>query len=130
MLRFGEGSVAIQAHRLAYVLAIGPIPAGKCVLHRCDTPACVNPLHLRLGDDADNTADKVARGRVKPPRGEQQGRAKLTDETAMEVYLSPASYDEIAEAYGISDTLVYKVKRRQVWRHIHGGASTSEKITQ
>lgn len=92
------GNVSVQAHRLAYILANGPIQEGVLVLHRCDTPACVNPLHLRLGDNAANTADKISRGRLNALVGERQGRAKLTDQTAMEVFLSPAPYDDIADA--------------------------------
>lgn len=74
-----------QAHRIAYELGIGPIPRGLCVLHRCDTPPCVNPAHLFVGTQQDNVADRDAKGRTArgercahPHHGEQNGRAILT----------------------------------------------------
>lgn len=53
----------LKAHRVAWELANGPIPAGLMVLHRCDHPWCVDVAHLFLGTAADNSADMVAKGR-------------------------------------------------------------------
>lgn len=58
-----EGAKAI-AHRAAYRLAKGEIPAGMIVRHTCDHPACCNPDHLVVGTHADNRADAIERGRT------------------------------------------------------------------
>lgn len=50
------------AHRIAFVLAHGPIPAGLCVLHRCDVKGCINPDHLEAGTHQKNIRDFFARG--------------------------------------------------------------------
>jgi len=69
--RDGYGQFAIvpsekyQAHRFAYQLYVGPIPAGKVVMHTCDVRCCVNPDHLRVGTQADNMADMNAKGRAR-----------------------------------------------------------------
>ncbi len=54
---------ALRAHRVSWEIHNGPIPVGLCVLHRCDTPACVCPDHLFLGTDADNNKDRSLKGR-------------------------------------------------------------------
>ncbi len=44
----------IAAHRVAYELLVGPIPAGLELDHTCETPACVNPAHLEPVTHAEN----------------------------------------------------------------------------
>lgn len=65
---YGRASIGrgrtMLAHRLAYELAVAPVPDGVCVLHRCDNRACVRPDHLFLGDRGDNARDMAAKGRA------------------------------------------------------------------
>lgn len=76
------------AHRVAYEFAVGPIPAGKIILHICDNPPCVNPDHLRVGTKGDNNRDSMAKGRRRtaPPRGENEMHSrKLTWADVLEI---------------------------------------------
>jgi HNH endonuclease len=62
----GQSSLAGQsmpAPRVAWILTFGPIPEGQDVLHTCDNPPCVNPVHLFLGTDVDNAQDAIRKGR-------------------------------------------------------------------
>jgi hypothetical protein len=60
--RFHYNTKAILAHRFSWFLHTGKMPS-KFVLHKCDTPLCVNPCHLFEGTAMDNTHDKMAKGR-------------------------------------------------------------------
>lgn len=51
-----------RAPRASYREFKGPIENGLMVLHTCNTPACINPEHLYLGDSKQNGADMVAAG--------------------------------------------------------------------
>jgi hypothetical protein len=44
--QFRTGAKWGLAHRFAYELLVGPIPAGRVLDHLCGVPACVNPAHL------------------------------------------------------------------------------------
>lgn len=58
------GPQLIAVHREVWEKANGPIPPGRCVMHRCDNPGCINIEHLRVGTPKDNSADMAAKGRA------------------------------------------------------------------
>ena len=60
---FSVGGKSFIATRWGYRKLVGPIPDGYGVLHKCDTPSCMNPMDWFLGTSVDNVADKVAKGR-------------------------------------------------------------------
>lgn len=65
----------VRAHRIAFELTVGPVPANLHVLHRCDVCACVNPAHLFLGTHQDNMTDKIRKGRSPTALSLAQARA-------------------------------------------------------
>lgn len=118
--RYGEHQ---RAHRVAYELYRGPIPEGFFVCHTCDVRHCVNPAHLFLGTAQDNIADMVAKGRSRGPRGELQGRCRLTESDVRAIYAASGNYVDIGHGYGISAEHVGNIKRRKRWAHLDLGPS-------
>jgi hypothetical protein len=107
-----------RAHRMAFVAANGSIPEGAYILHRCDTPLCVNPAHLFAGSHLDNMRDMFSKGRRRPPTGERNGRAKLTAETVQAIRAATGLQREIAARFGVSRPTVSHIKLGYKWRHL------------
>lgn len=120
VLRGGNGDgLSVRAHRFSYELHLGTIPAGMKVLHRCDTPACVNPDHLFLGTHADNSKDKVSKGRHAV--GERFPHAKLTAALVLEIrdlFSQGVPKTELADRYGVGVNAISRVVTRQTWKHV------------
>lgn len=132
---FSIGGKDVRAHRYSWELVHGPIPAGLCACHRCDTPICVNPDHLFLGTHAENDADRHAKGRdacgdrsssrLHPearPRGEKSSAAKLTEAQVKEIRRlrrdTPISQRAVAALFGLTHSSVAKIESRRSWRHV------------
>jgi hypothetical protein len=107
----------ITAHRYSWTLTHGTPAEGEHILHKCDNPPCCNPLHLRLGTHAENMRDMRLKGR---------GRGgKLTPEKVIEIRAALTAGEhrwglmaELARQYGVTNGVIMKIKRRDIWRHI------------
>lgn len=120
----GYGSIRIDgkqrgAHRASYELFCGPIPDGLHVCHNCDNKACVNPEHLFLGTNADNMADKVAKGRQQKLRGTESGRAKLAEADVIAIRAAKGvTQRTLAAQYLVSQRLICAIRSGKLWKHI------------
>jgi len=56
-------ALRVMAHRYAYELLVGEVPADLLVLHHCDNPSCCNPSHLWVGTQLENVRDCIQKGR-------------------------------------------------------------------
>ncbi len=121
--RFGHGLAyhngkQLLAHRFSWMIHKGPINTGVLVLHKCDTPGCVNPDHLFLGTYSDNTKDCISKGRFNSPQGEDHHRAKLSESQVREIRSSTEHDTVVAKRYGISRSHAYQIKKQRKWKHL------------
>lgn len=108
-----------RAHRLFYEQLVGPIPDGAFLCHKCDTPPCVNPDHMFLGNRDENMKDMARKGRSYQPAGEMNVKARLSDAQAAAIFRDRRSADEIAGQYGVSKASILSIKNGTRWRHLN-----------
>lgn len=116
--KFGLNIRAVLTHRLSFMLFKGDIPDGMLVCHRCDNPPCVNPTHLFLGSQKDNSADRAAKGRNADRRGKRNTGARLTDALVMYIATSPERGDVVAARLGIAKSTVSMIRSGKTWLHV------------
>ncbi len=110
------------ASRVSWVLSRGSLPDGEYVLHRCDTPACVNPDHLFLGTMADNSKDCARKGRHS--RGERRWNARLTKDDVVSILRSDDSTLQLSRKYGVSWATIYDIRTGATWKHVSVAETT------
>lgn len=117
------------AHRVAFFLANGRWPFPQAC-HRCDNPRCANADHIFEGTNAENMADRNAKGRtVAPsgdkhgfrlhpecvPRGEKHGMSKLSDQDVRDIRANYAlcrvTLKELGERYGVHFSQISNIVR-------------------
>jgi uncharacterized protein (DUF433 family) len=125
----------IRAHRIAWILANGAIPNGLVVMHRCDVPTCINPHHLSLGTNQENTTDKIRKNRLRVASGdshymrvrpgsragEKSPTSKLTEQQVRSILgkcSSGESRAKIATEFNVSRTCISAIATRRIWKHL------------
>lgn len=120
-----DGTVRL-AHRISYEMHRGAILKtdnhfDTCVLHSCDNRGCVNPDHLFIGTNADNIADKVAKGRAQRMFDPANGRTKLTKDEVLAIRAAEPVYGintKLAKQYGVTNAHISGIRAGLRWAHI------------
>ena len=105
-------------HRVAFYLYYGhwPQPHG---LHKCDFQTCCNPMHIFEGNQLENIADMVAKGRARGAKGNANSR-KLSDAEIQNIkkLLVTRSYTQrhISEMYDVSQATVSHINTKTCWK--------------
>lgn len=115
----GYGSFTLKnwpyrAHRASWILKYGTIPDGLLVLHKCDTPSCVNPDHLFIGTQSDNLKDAFRKGRIST-KGDNSRSRKLCTRDVAAILAATGSQKEIASRYNVHHSTISLIKSRKIW---------------
>lgn len=120
--RIGKDGGTVSAHRASWEIHNGAIPVGLGVLHRCDTPSCVNPRHLFLGTQTDNMHDMHQKKRGKMPVavrrfGERNGASKLDvgDVEKIRALAGVEPQRAVAAKFNISPAQVCRIQTGKRW---------------
>lgn len=117
---FKEHGKRVRAHRRAYALAVGSIPDGLVIRHRCDNPACCRPEHLLLGTQLQNIADRQERSRQ--ARGESNARARLTASKVVAIRVLCEDFELphalVGDLYDVHADHITNIVNRKKWKHV------------
>ncbi len=98
------------APRQSYRLFCGEIVDDLHIMHKCDVRLCVNPDHLSLGTNADNTFDKQKKGRA---------AKKLTPAEVLKMRsMATLSKRKLAKQFDVDRRMVQFILRGRNWSHI------------
>jgi hypothetical protein len=108
-LKMEKGFRTAIAHRVFYERMVGKIPEGLSLDHLCKNKSCVNPKHLEPVTNAENQrrASKLSVESIYEIRSLMSGKEKK-EKIAR----------ELAEKYGVCQTMIYKIKHYQAWKNV------------
>jgi hypothetical protein len=114
--------VVRRVHRLvaeAFIPNPNNLPS---VLHLDDNPSNNNVDNLRWGTHKDNMNDRDSKNRQARLKGENNGRAKLTEETVLAIRAAHISkwgdIGRLARQYNVNQSRVNSIRNRKSWKHI------------
>lgn len=111
-----KDSRRVRAHRFSVEIQMGrPLSSDEVVLHVCDNPPCVNPLHLRVGTQQDNVMDAIQKRRMNTSASKA---TKLSTEAVKNIksaIQAGVPQKTLAAEYGISKSLVSMINKGKRW---------------
>lgn len=87
----------------------------KVVMHSCDNPSCINPIHLKIGTQIDNIKDRVKKGRS--AYYEKNGNVKLShrDVEFIRYYYGKRTIRELSEFFDVCRETIQRIAKTKSW---------------
>jgi hypothetical protein len=114
----------VGAHRILLEHKLGrKLRPAELARHVCPGPHgnrwCCNPRHLEPGSYLDNILDEVRRGYKNcGAPGQGNVNARLTEADVGHILSSKDSSTVLGLVYGVTDSTVRGIRRRETWRHV------------
>jgi len=118
-VRLSEGGVRLRlsVHRLVAFAFLGNPPTDRHQVAHYDGDKTNNHVsNLRWATCKENIGDKKRHGTQ--PRGESQGRSKLTEKDVIAIRESSENYRVLAKRYGVHKETINRIRSRKNWSHI------------
>lgn len=124
----GYGQMSIYApryrqfrcHRISLAIHGVEFSDEDVVCHKCDTPLCVNPNHLFVGNQLDNLRD--CRQKNRHMKGNMNPISKLTPEAVREIReVAKEGYGSqrrMAKKYRVSEGVISEAVSGKTWAHV------------
>jgi len=108
------------AHRIAWLLFTKRrLSPDIVIMHLCDNPSCVNPCHLKEGNNTLNNKDRDEKGRG--ARGEKCGRSKLKAKDVKEIRAlrkDGKKLRELSQIFKVSTHTISYICLGRIWKEI------------
>ena len=114
--RENEAPTLFSVHQLVALVFLGPPPLGMQVAHNNGIKDDNRICNLRYDTPKGNGADKKKHGTS--PVGEKNPNSKLSDSQVLEILSDPESGRLVAMKHGIHMRTVYKIRHREIWKHV------------
>lgn len=105
------------AHRKMCEIVFGVQPNGYECAHACGNSLCINPRHLRWDTHQNNCFDRIDHGTE--PRGEKQGKSKLTKSQIDQIVFRRNEIGEklvsIANDFDVSFQHISAISKGKFW---------------
>ena len=112
----------LYVHRIVLEAFIGACPPGMESLHIDGNTANNNVRNLHWGTPLENSEDADRHG--SRPRGSENRQAKLVEDeipTIRKLYADGLSQHEIAELFGLTQSVIGQIVRGERWTHVSVG---------
>ena len=111
----------VRSSKVSWMLEFGEYPNAPCMLHKCDNPQCVNPVHVFPGTRPENSADMVSKMRQK--YGEDQPQAKITEKQAIDIIHRYRRWGAVrlSREFSLSVGQIRRIANGKSWKHLRLG---------